>query len=154
MKVFYRTGKHVTRGKAMWLKVRSFNLCLGYRDIISASGPYWKWVLWFDVKLEEGKLSSGVTTADSEGRSVVLFLWNRMDYWKRADAFCSMCWTEFALSKDSLNSVALTPDPRKSQPHTHARYCKKNNDSQYSPWNLIGTLSLQLGQRFGREKLL
>lgn len=68
----------------MWLKVRSFNWCLGNGDIISASGPCWKGVLWFDANPAESKQRSGVTTADLEGevchhcrlggRSVMLFL--------------------------------------------------------------------------------
>lgn len=36
MKVFCRIDKHVMREKAMWLKVRSFTLCLGNGDITSA----------------------------------------------------------------------------------------------------------------------
>lgn len=40
---------------------------------------------------EGGKLSSGVTAADPEGRSMPLLLWDRMDSWKRAGVSYSMC---------------------------------------------------------------
>lgn len=125
----------------MWLDVRSFSLHWGGKYIIlllEFAGSAFSYLKGNQKGASQSMVSPPWTqkcNAISPGRK---------EFWKRVGVFCSMCWTEFPLDKELLNSVAFALDPRRSQ--AYVGYCKKNDDNPYRP-----SLSLQLGHWCGGE---